>query len=188
MKLIVGLGNPGIDYENTRHNMGFMAIDRFALSQNATFFVDKRFKGMLATVNINGNKAILLKPLTYMNLSGDSLILVMNYFKIDVSDILVISDDLDSRLGRVRIRANGSSGGHNGLKSIISNIKTEDFKRIKLGIDRSKEIPVIDWVLKKYSKEELDIVSKSFDTASSAIYDFICGVDFMKIASKYSSK
>ena len=130
--------------------------------------------------------AILIKPMTYMNLSGEAVAKVMNFYKIPVEDILVISDDLDSTLGRVRLRASGSSGGHNGHKNIALNIGTEEYKRIKIGIDRSKVIPVIDWVLKKLTKEELDVLTPSFEKASDAIYDFINGVDFYKIASKYS--
>lgn len=188
MKLVIGLGNPGSQYDKTRHNAGFMAIDRFAEKNNITFSLNMKLKGMLASVTINGKKAILLKPMTYMNLSGESVLSVMQYYKIDASDILVISDDLDSRLGRVRLRANGSAGGHNGLKSISHLIKTEEFKRIKIGIDRSDVISVVDWVLKKFTEDELSIISSSLDIASDAIYDFINEIDFVKISSKYSSK
>ena len=100
MKLIIGLGNPGDEYENTRHNMGFMTLDRFAKKHNLEFKLESKFKGLLSKVDFNGNKALLLKPLTYMNLSGDSIIEVMNYYKISILDILVICDDLDSPLGR----------------------------------------------------------------------------------------
>jgi len=186
MKLIIGLGNPGKDYESTRHNMGFMAIDTFANKYNVSFKLETKFKAEVASVTINGNKAILMKPMTYMNLSGEAVAKVMNFYKISTEDILVISDDLDSTLGRVRLRASGSSGGHNGHKNIALNIGTEEYKRIKIGIDRSKIIPVIDWVLKKLTNEELDLLKPSFEKASDAIYDFISGVDFYKIASKYS--
>ncbi|MBE6136842.1 MAG: aminoacyl-tRNA hydrolase [Erysipelotrichaceae bacterium] len=188
MKLVIGLGNPGSKYENTRHNIGFMVIDAFAQKHNASFSLETKFKGMISQVNLNGQKAILLKPMTYMNLSGESIIKVMQFYKIDPSDILVISDDLDSRLGRVRIRDKGSDGGHNGLKSIVSHIKTEEYKRIKIGIDRSTVIPVIDWVLKKFTSDELLEVSVAIDKASIAIEEFISGTEFMKIASLYSSK
>ncbi len=186
MKLIIGLGNPGKDYEQTRHNMGFMAIDTFAESENVSFKLEPKFKAEFGTVTINGNKAILIKPMTYMNLSGEAVARVMSFYKISVDDILVISDDLDSTLGRVRLRASGSSGGHNGHKNIALNIGTDNYKRIKIGIDRSKVIPVIDWVLKKLTNEELEAVKPAFEKASDAIYDFISGVDFYKIASKYS--
>jgi PTH1 family peptidyl-tRNA hydrolase len=166
--------------------MGFMAIDTFANKYNASFKLETKFNAEVASVTISGNKAILIKPMTYMNLSGEAVAKVMNFYKISVEDILVISDDLDSTLGRVRLRASGSSGGHNGHKNIVAHIGTEEYKRIKIGIDRDKFIPVIDWVLKKLTKEELDTLAPSFEKASDAIYDFISGVDFYKIASKYS--
>ena len=187
MKLIIGLGNPGAEYENTRHNMGFMTLDRFAKKHNLEFKLESKFKGLLSKVDFNGNKALLLKPLTYMNLSGDSVIEVMNYYKISILDILVICDDLDSPLGRVRLRKEGTPGGHNGLKSIQFRCNSTQFKRIKIGIDRSDVISVIDWVLKKLTKDEIAQLEPSFDTAIDAIEDFINDIDFYKIASKYSN-
>ena len=154
MKLIIGLGNPGNNYENTRHNMGWMAIDRFAKNNNIEMHLEPKFQGIIGNIVVNGEKTLLLKPVTFMNLSGESVIKVMNFYKIESDDILVISDDLDSPLGRIRLRSKGSAGGHNGHKNIIENIGTENYKRIKLGIDRSDVISVIDWVLKKYTKEE----------------------------------
>jgi PTH1 family peptidyl-tRNA hydrolase len=188
MKLVIGLGNPGSNYENTRHNMGWMAIDRFAKKNNVEMHLEPKFQGIIGNITINGEKTILLKPVTYMNLSGESVIKVMTFYKIDPSDILVISDDLDSPLGRIRLRAKGSAGGHNGHKNIALHIKTEEYKRIKLGIDRSNVIPVIDWVLKKLSKDELNELDPVFDKVSDAIYDFASGIDFMRISSKYSEK
>ena len=188
MKLVIGLGNPGSNYENTRHNMGWMAIDRFAKKNNVEMHLEPKFQGIIGNITINGEKTILLKPVTYMNLSGESVIKVMTFYKIDPSDILVISDDLDSPLGRIRLRAKGSAGGHNGHKNIALHIKTEEYKRIKLGIDRSNVIPVIDWVLKKFTKDELNELDTVFDKVSDAIYDFASGIDFMKISSKYSEK
>lgn len=188
MKLIIGLGNPGAEYENTRHNVGFMTLDLLAKKHNLNFWLETKFKGMLSSVTINGNKALLLKPMTYMNLSGESVIRVMQYFKIQSQDILVISDDLDSRLGRVRIREKGSAGGHNGHKNIAGLLKTEDYKRIKIGIDRSSQIPVIDWVLKKFTEEEIHLLEPSLEKAVLAIEEYIDGTSFYKIASLYSSK
>ena len=188
MKLIIGLGNPGSQYENTRHNMGWMAIDRFAKINNVEMHLEPKFQGIIGSITINGEKTLLLKPVTYMNLSGESVIKVMTFYKIDVDDILVISDDLDSPLGRIRLRAKGSAGGHNGHKNIVQHIKTEAYKRIKLGIDRSDVIPVIDWVLKKFTKDELKELDPVFDKVSDALYEFASGIDFMKISSKYSEK
>ena len=188
MKLIIGLGNPGSQYENTRHNMGWMAIDRFAKINNVEMHLEPKFQGIIGSITINGEKTLLLKPVTYMNLSGESVIKVMTFYKINVEDILVISDDLDSPLGRIRLRPKGSAGGHNGHKNIVQHIKTEEYKRIKLGIDRSPVIPVIDWVLKKFTKEELDLINPMFDRVSDAMYEFAKGIEFMKISSKYSTK
>ena len=188
MKLIIGLGNPGKEYENTRHNAGFMAVDAFARKHDLTFSLEPKMKGILAQVNLGGNKAIILKPMTYMNLSGESVIKVMQFYKIEVEDILVVSDDLDSRLGRLRLRAKGSAGGHNGHKNIALHIHSEEYKRIKIGIDRSDVIPVIDWVLKKFTSEELKIMEDAAEIAANAIEDFILGEEFVKISSKYSSK
>lgn len=187
MKLIVGLGNIGSEYEMTRHNVGFMAVDYFASKNNIIFKENKSFKGYIASANIGGEKVIFLKPTTYMNLSGDSLILVKNYYKVDIKDILVINDDLDMPVGKVRFRAKGSAGGHNGLKSIIQNLGSEDFRRIKIGIDRSKVISVVDYVLSKFSKEDLDKLSDSFKKTEEGILSFIKGTDDNKLSNIINS-
>lgn len=188
MRLIVGLGNPGEKYENTRHNAGFMALDKYASENGLTFKHELKLKGMVCVVNKNGEKTVLLKPMTYMNLSGESVIACMQYYKIDKDDVLIFCDDLDSKLGRVRLRAKGSAGGHNGLKSIVQHIKTEEYKRVKIGIDRSPVIPVIDWVLKKFSTDELISLTATYELTSRIIEEFISGTDFYKISSLYSSK
>lgn len=188
MKLIVGLGNPGKDYENTRHNAGFMALDVLANSLNAEFKLETKFKGFVSNVKIGDKKAILLKPVTYMNLSGESVQAVLNYYKIDVSDLIVVSDDLDSPTGRVRVRALGSAGGHNGHKNIISHLGTEEYKRIKIGIGRSDVIGVIDWVLQRFNEEELSLINSATEKVKNALIDFINEVPFNKISSFYSEK
>jgi PTH1 family peptidyl-tRNA hydrolase len=132
MKLIVGLGNPGKKYENTRHNMGFMAIDFYAAKNNLEF--KKKFNGLYSETIINGEKTIILKPQTYMNLSGDCVIEFVNYFKIDLDEILILYDDKDFEVGTFKIKKIGSSGGHNGMKSIMSRLKVQDIKRVRLGI------------------------------------------------------
>lgn len=188
MKLIVGLGNPTEAYQKTRHNTGFMALDYFAEQNHVSFRLDPQLKGMLASVNIAGHKALLLKPMTYMNLSGESVSAVMKYYKISCEDLLVLSDDLDSPTGRVRVRATGSAGGHNGHKNIMLHLKTMDYKRIKIGIDRSSVIPVIDWVLQRFTEAEEPLIRQAIEHTANAIYDFITDVPFQKIASLYSSK
>ncbi len=187
MKLIVGLGNPGSEYENTRHNVGFMAVDKYADKYNFIFKENKSLKGFVAQANIRGQKVILLKPTTYMNLSGDSLILVKNYYKVDLEDILVINDDLDMPVGKVKYRQKGSAGGHNGLKSIIQNLKTEQFQRIKVGIDRSDVIPVVDWVLGRFQNEVLQDLNTALSKTVEGIDHFIDGLDPNKLSNKINA-
>ena len=188
MKLIIGLGNPGKEYESTRHNAGFIAIDAFAKKNDIEFNLEPKFKGAIGTKVFNGEKVLLLKPMTYMNLSGESVIAVMNFYKIDVEDIIVISDDLDSPLGRIRLRNHGSAGGHNGHKNIINHLHTEAYKRVKIGIGRDSNIPVVDWVLKKLTEDELAVINQAADKVTNALEDFANGIEFMKISSKYSEK
>lgn len=187
MKLIVGLGNPGSEYEATRHNVGFMAVDRLAEKYNVSFKIDKALKGMIASFNLNGERVVLLKPITFMNLSGESVKPVMNYYKIDISDVIIINDDLDMPVGKVRYRASGSAGGHNGLKSIIANLKTEGFQRIKIGIDRSKVIPVVDYVLGRFSNEDKSNLEVSFNKVILGLEAFIKGLDPNKLSNLINS-
>ena len=128
MKLIVGLGNPGKEYTNTRHNVGFNFIDYYLDYKNITDTWSKKFDGLYIQTNLNGEKVIFLKPQTFMNLSGNSVRKVIDYFNIEIDDILVISDDLDLSIGNFKLRPSGSSGGHNGLKSIESNIGTSNYR------------------------------------------------------------
>ena len=184
MKLIVGLGNPGKEYENTRHNMGFMAIDFYAQKNNLDF--KKKFNGLYSETTINGEKIILLKPQTYMNLSGNCIIEFVNYFKIDLDDVLIIYDDKDFDLGTFKIKKNGSSGGHNGMNNIISHFKTQNIKRIRMGISKN-DIPLIDYVLQKMGKNEMDKINGIFPIISDVIEDFV-KLDFEALMSKYNGE
>ena len=154
MKLFIGLGNPGKTYEKTRHNIGFEVIDALAAEWNIS--IDQaKFQGLYGMGNVKGEKVYLLKPMTYMNLSGQSIRALMDYFNIDVEDIVVIYDDLDLPVGRIRLRQKGSAGGHNGIKSTISHLGTQEFDRIRVGIDRpTNGANVADYVLGKFSKED----------------------------------
>ena len=167
MKLIVGLGNPGKEYEHTRHNMGYDVVDLFASSLG--FDIDKVvFEGLYTKVKYVNEDIILLKPTTYMNLSGDSIVLLKNYFKIDIEDIIIIYDDMDTKVGNIRLKIKGSSGGHNGIKSIIANLKTEEFKRIRVGIGKPV-FNIIDYVLTKPSSEEQELINKALQDAVDAL-------------------
>lgn len=159
MKCIIGLGNIGNEYENTRHNSGFVAVDSLAEKYNI-HFDKKRKKSIYGEGMINGIKVAVIKPTTYMNLSGEAIIEIMNWYKLDANDILVIYDDIDLKFGEVRYRTKGSAGTHNGMRNIIANIKTEEFSRIRMGIENRGNIPIplIDYVLQKFSKEEMAVI------------------------------
>ena len=172
MKLIVGLGNPGKEYAGTRHNCGFMVIDRLASKLNVDVDQNK-FKGLYAKVKYHGEDIILLKPQTYMNLSGESVNAVMNFFKIDKDDLLVIYDDLDMPVGKLRLRKTGSAGGHNGIKNIIVHLNSQDFKRIRVGIDRHKYMNVADYVLSRFSKVESEAIEQGIENAANAVLDYL---------------
>ena len=172
MKLIVGLGNPGKEYEKTRHNAGFMCIDEVAKKCNLSFDT-KKFKALIATGFVNGEKVILMKPQTYMNLSGEAVGECVRFFNIDLEDILVISDDLDLPIGKIRLRMKGSSGGQNGLKNIISHLGSQEFKRIRIGIGNNKIIDTKDYVLGKISKDDQTLFDDAKNRAASAAYDFL---------------
>lgn len=169
MKLIIGLGNPGKQYEYTRHNIGFECIDALSKKWDAPLN-QMKFNGMFATVHRPEGKVILLKPLTYMNLSGESVRPLMDYFDIDIEDIIVIYDDLDLETGKLRLRQKGSAGGHNGIKSLIQHLGTQEFNRIRVGISRPPAgMKVPDYVLAKFSKEEDPIIKEAIEKTVAAV-------------------
>lgn len=158
--IVVGLGNPGVTYENTRHNAGFMAIS--ALEKKYNFNVTThKFKALTARAVIGGKNCLVMKPETYMNLSGDAVMEAMNFFKIPLNNIIVIFDDISLDVGHMRIRRKGSAGGHNGIKSIIAQCGGEDFPRIKIGVGKkpSPDYDLADWVLSKFNDDELKTLS-----------------------------
>ena len=186
MKLVVGLGNKGREYENTRHNMGFMVVDRYLQYKNITNKFKEKFNAMYIETTINNEKVIFIKPMTYMNNSGIAIRAFVDFYKLNSEDILVISDDLDLDLGKFRLRRNGSSGGHNGLKSIISQLGTDNFKRLRIGISNDKD-DVINYVLSKFSKKELNEIDTMFDTLVDVLDDYFV-MDFTSLMSKYNRK
>lgn len=161
MKLIVWLGNPGKEYENTRHNVGFILIEKFRSQWDFSDWSDSKFHAVTAEWMLSWEKILLMKPLTYMNLSGNAVSSIVNFYKLNPKeDILVISDDIDMEFGKVRFRTKGSHGWQNWLKDIITKLWTDEFARIKIGIGRHEKIGVSDWVLSKLSQEELDILGE----------------------------
>ena len=167
--LIVGLGNPGPEYAKTRHNCGFRALD--ILAQKLGCKVDKgKFEGLYGQTTYEGHKLFLLKPLTYMNLSGRSVLQLSAYFNIPPQRIVVIFDDISLDIGRLRIRSNGSAGGHNGIKSIISQLGSQDFPRVKVGIGAkpNPDFDLADWVLSAFSASEEKSLQAALERAADA--------------------
>ena len=184
MKLIVGLGNPGKKYENTRHNMGFMAID--LLSDQADINVDKEvFHGLMGRGKIFEQDVILFKPTTFMNLSGTAVQEVVHYFKIELEDIVVIYDDMALEPGNIRLRKEGSSGGHKGMQNIIDCLSTEQIKRIRIGIGEPGENDNIDYVLSKPLKDEMSIIEEAIANAVRAVKEMLKS-DFDRAMNKYN--
>lgn len=173
MKLIVGLGNPGNKYEKTRHNIGFMFTDELVKMNNFNFTLDKKLQTKIASGIINNEKVYIIQPQTYMNLSGEAVKAVCKYYGIDVNDILVIYDDLDLPVGKVRIRPNGSSGGHRGMQNIIDMLQTKEIHRIRIGIDGCDKDKVIDYVLGRFNKEEEIEISLIISKADLMIESYL---------------
>ena len=184
--MIVGLGNPGKEYKDTRHNMGFMFIDNFASTLGIKLEKEK-FQGLYDIVEIEDEKVLLLKPQSFINLSGEVIRRFVDYYKINIADILIISDDLDQEIGRFKLKYQGSSGGHNGLKNIEQNLNTSEYKRLKIGISNNKLIDTKDYVLGKISKEDKDIICNLYPIVDNILRDFI-KLDFSMVMNKHNRK
>ena len=186
MKLIVGLGNPGKEYENTRHNIGFLVLDNYINQKKIGDFKSKN-NGLYLKTKLFDEDVIFLKPQSYINLSGEVIRKYVDFYKINIDDILIINDDLDLEIGNYKLKASGSSGGHNGLKNIEANLKTNKYKRLKIGISNRKDLDTKDYVLGRISKEEAnkinDVKNKSID-----IIDDYFNIDFSKLMNKYNQK
>ena len=188
MKLIVGLGNPGEKYENTSHNIGFMVIDYLAEQFEITNFREK-FQGLIGEAVVNDEKIMLLKPQTFMNLSGNSIKEVVSFYKLDIEeDVVVVFDDMDLKLGQLKIKQKGSAGGHNGLKSIISHF-SENFIRVKCGIGKPETRDgVINYVLGNFPKAEQETVDELIETASKAAKSVCTAKSIERVIEKYNRK
>lgn len=185
MYIIAGLGNPGKKYENTRHNIGFITLD--FLAERHDIKINKiKHKALVGEGRISGQKVLLVKPQTYMNLSGESLREVMDYYKVDIEDMIVIYDDIDLPAGTVRIRKKGSAGTHNGMRSIVQHLGT-DFPRIRMGIGNDRKGDLADFVLGGFSKEDREVLEPAVERAALAVE---CYVDegIEKSMNKYNIK
>lgn len=184
MKLIVGLGNPGKEYEQTRHNMGFWALDQYA-SNHQLIFNKEKFNGVYVEIIIKGEKIILLKPMKYINLSGEVVKKYVDYFKIAIDDILIISDDLDLDVGKYKLKSKGGSGGHNGLKNIEFHLKTNQYKRLKIGIANNKSMDTKDYVIGKVPNDTKLKLENVINNIQPIIDDFI-KLSFDNLMNKYN--
>jgi PTH1 family peptidyl-tRNA hydrolase len=176
MYLIAGLGNPDKKYEFTRHNAGFLFLDYFAAKHGIK--INKvKFKGLCGEGTVAGERVVLLKPSTYMNLSGQSVLEAMSFYRLGEKDLIVVFDDISLKLGSLRIRERGSAGGHNGIKDIIRILGSDEFKRIKLGTDVPRDVrcPTIDFVLSKFTAAELKEFAKSVENGAEALRYIISG-------------
>ena len=186
-KLVVGLGNPGSKYHETRHNVGFMAIDLMAKELGLTFSEEKTFKAEVASTFLNGEKVYFVKPTTFMNLSGLAVRALLAYYNIPMEDFIVIYDDLDMEVGKLRFRQKGSAGGHNGIKSIIKHIGTQDFKRVKIGIGRPKEgMTVVHHVLGKFDRDDYITILNTLDKVDNAVNYYLQSGNFEQAMQKYN--
>ena len=172
MRLIVGLGNVGDKYIFTRHNVGFMLADSIALNSNLTFRENSRLKCLMTNLRTGVEDYLIIKPTTYMNLSGEAVRAVMDYYKIAVEDILIVYDDLSLTLGKIRFRGDGSDGGHNGIKSVIQHVGTQNVARLKIGIGPQPNIPSEVFVLQNFSKEELETLKLTLTKAKEGIMSY----------------
>lgn len=184
MKLIIGLGNPGKEYDKTRHNIGFMCIDKLASYYDIPIN-KKKFDGLYNEFIHNEEKVILLKPQSYINLSGQVIKKYIDYFKIPISDILVICDDMDLSIGNYKLKYKGGSAGHNGLKNIESALQTNEYKRLKIGISKNKMIDAKDYVLGKLTIDDMQQIESIIAKVPNIISDFIT-ISFDKVMNKYN--
>ncbi|MCL1632466.1 aminoacyl-tRNA hydrolase [Sporolactobacillus sp. CPB3-1] len=187
MKVIVGLGNPGSEYAHTRHNIGFEVIDSIS-GQSGIHLQKNKFNALFGKGTVNGETLLLVKPLTYMNASGEAVAPLLRFFKVTAGDLLVIHDDMDLPVGKIRLRQKGSSGGHNGIKSIIQHIKTQEFARIKVGIGHPQHTreSVVRYVLQGFSNDEQILIDSAITRAADAAKDWLT-VPFPQVMNRYNA-
>ena len=184
MKLIVGLGNPGREYEDTRHNVGYMVVDYFVKANALGSFTEK-FNALILKTSFNNEQLIIVKPLSFMNLSGDVVRKVVDYYKIDINDIIVIHDDLDMPVGKIKLKRGGSSGGHNGIKDITNKLGNENYKHLKIGIANDKNIDTKDYVLGKFKDNDKKEIMFAIYHANDILKDYF-KYEFNDLMSRYN--
>ncbi len=172
MYIIVGLGNPGKKYENTRHNIGFITVDYIADELGIKINKSKN-KALVGEGSVSGQKVLLVKPQTYMNLSGEAVREIVSYYKIDLSNLIVIYDDIDIEKGAVRIRAKGSAGTHNGMRSVIYQLQDDNFPRVRIGIGKSDDIPLVNYVVGGFTKDEVNVMEGAVVRAAKGTLSII---------------
>lgn len=186
MKLLICLGNPGIKYENTRHNAGFMFADKLSEKLNCSFNLETKFKSEISKGVYKEEALWIVKPQTFMNLSGEALYALKSFYKIDIKTLLLVYDDISLDLGKIRFRAKGSDGGHNGVKSIIKYAGTSEFNRMKIGIGpQPLNMKSEDYVLQKFRQEEKILLDNTINTAVEAFF-YYCENDIYKVQNKYN--
>lgn len=188
MKLVIGLGNPGSKYHQTRHNVGFMVLDHYAKEINQTFKYQPKFNAEIFQANLEGEKVLFAKPSTYMNLSGEAIIKIMKYYDILLEDILVFVDDIHIDTGRLRLRALGGHGGHNGLKNIIGLCHSNEFKRVRIGVSNNTNMALDHYVLSQFGKDEMIQISIAIEKSKDIINQFIKGVSFTDTMTTFNTQ
>lgn len=184
--MIVGLGNPGSKYEKTKHNIGFMAVDRLAQKHQVSF-KENSFNAHVGDFFLNGEKIYLVKPQTFMNESGKAVVPLMSYFGMYPDELLVIYDDLDLEVGKIRLRQKGGAGGHNGIKSIVSHLNDNVFDRIKIGIGRPKgKMSVVNHVLSPFDADDLPLIERALDQAVAASEDYLAADNFIDTMNRFN--
>lgn len=188
MKLVIGLGNPGKKYHQTRHNVGFMVLDQYLSNIQQSFKFDNKFNAEISIANINQEKVVFLKPSTYMNLSGESVMKVMKYYDISIDDIVVFVDDINLDTGKLRLRMGGGHGGHNGLKNISGLLHSNAYKRVRIGVSNNPNLQLDHYVLGQFGKEEMIDISIALKHSEDIINHFIKEIPFSDIMTKFNTQ
>ncbi|UQS85007.1 aminoacyl-tRNA hydrolase [Apilactobacillus apisilvae] len=185
MKMIVGLGNIGPQYDGTRHNTGFEVVDHFA-EKHGIDLSTRKMEAKFGSGLIDGEKVMLVEPLTFMNESGRAVGPLMKYFKLSLEDLVVVYDDMDLPVGKIRLRTHGSAGGHNGIKSLIAHLQTDKFNRVRVGTGHPQRESVVDYVLGQFTAEQKPDFARACDNSVSALEDFVNNEEFSRLENKYN--